>query len=361
MTPQEQQTAAAELTDMFEADNKSNKVFVDNAYINVDKLFDMPVSLRLGRQNLMYGTGFVLFDGQSQTASTSMYFDGIKLTWSASDKVKIDFLYFKDQENNRSIDYFADDVDDEDDITLTGAYLTAHCPVIGGQQEFYVLNREDENSKKDISMYGLRLSDKFDFGLDYSGEIAFQTGDAANGEDQEALGYKLQTGYTFDLPAKPRFFIGYTSLEGDDPCSDDYEGWDVFYGGWPQFGDLLAWMYVNLNTSALNHIAPNSPGTSSVTGEAAYTNLNLAIVGLSTSYKKLFAEASYTQLRFDENVDYASGHDFGAYYQLKANYAYSKNLGFTVYAAMIKPGDAFKNVGMDDEAYEFFWETNLRF
>ena len=53
--------------------------------------------------------------------------------------------------------------------------------------------------------------------------------------------------------------------------------------------------------------------------------------------------------------------DFGDYYQAKASYAYSKNLSFSMYAAMIEPGCAFKDLGMNDEAYEFFWETNLKF
>ena len=329
-------------------DNKDNKVFVDNAYIDVKKLFNTPLTLRTGRQNLMYGTGFVLFDGQSQFASTSLYFDGIKLSFPIGDRAVVDCLYFKDEENNR-----ADDYPDDDDITLAGAYLTAHCPVLHGQQELYALNREDKNTDKDIWMYGLRLSDKFDFGLDYSGEIALQTGDAANGEDQDALGYKLQTGYTFDVPAKPRFFIGYTSLEGDDSDTSDFEGWDVFYGGWPQFGDLLAWMYVNIPPNKIGQ------GTTTVPGEATYTNLNMATVGLSSSYKKLFVEASYTDLKFEENV--AGSDDFGAYYQVRAHYAYSKNLSFAMYAAMIEPDKSFEDRGMRDEAYEFYWETRLKF
>ena len=374
LTSQEQDTIVAELTDAFEADNVSNKVFVDNAYINVNSLFEMPISLRFGRQNLMYGSGFVLFDGQSQTASTSLYFDGVKLSVKLGEKAVLDGLYFKDQENNRSEDYFSGPPSESgDDITLSGAYLTGHCPVIGtekkGQQELYALNRHDQSNKKNIWMYGLRLSDKFDFGLDYSCEFAYQTGDSGKRDsadimmDQDAMGYKLQAGYTLDVVAKPRFFLGYASLEGDDPGTSDYEGWDVFYGGWPQFGDLLAWMFVNVNSSLLNNIAANNPGTSTVTGEAAYTNLNLATAGLSISIDKFSAEASYTMLTFDEDVDtnYAKGDDFGDYYQLKASYAYTKNLSFSMYAATIEPGDAFKDKGLNDEAYEFFWETSLRF
>ena len=112
----------------WEEDNKSNKIFIDNAYININKIFNLPVNIRLGRQNLIYGSGFVLFDGQSQLASTSIYFDGIKIGWNISEKMNIDVLYFKDQENNRNNKV-------NDDITLSGAYLTSNYSAFIKKQE----------------------------------------------------------------------------------------------------------------------------------------------------------------------------------------------------------------------------------
>ena len=360
------------------ADNKSNKVFVDNAYINVDKLFDLPVSLKVGRQNLMYGTGFVLFDGQSQFASTSIYFDGVKLSTHLGENAVIDWLYFKDQENDRWLQDFGAEEDSADDITLAGAYLTAHCPVIGGQQEIYVLNRLDEGldteatpgDEKDIWMLGIRLSDKYDCGLDYSAEIAWQDGNFEGSRDQEAYGYKLDAGFTLkDVAPIPRLFVGYASLSGDDPQTEENERWDVFYGGWPQFGDLLAWKYVNAPPNTIGSMSNYDPRWnegSTVIEEAVYSNLNIAKAGIGIKLlENLATEFSYSLLRVDE-ADYidADGHwvensdDFGDFYQFKINYKYSPNLSFSVYLAMIEPGDAFVN---DDDAYEAFWETDLRF
>jgi len=344
--------SGASAKDFYE-DNRSNKIFVDNAYIDIHNLFHSNLDLKLGRQNLFYGSGFVIADGQSQMASTSVYFDGARLRWNISDAVTLDALYFKDQENTTNEAA-------EDDVTLTGVYFTSgKTPVIGGKQELYILNRNDENLKKDIFLYGARLSDKFKSGLDYSAEIGIQTGDFNATTDQDALGYKLDLGYTFNnVSIKPRFFIGYASLSGNDPNTADNESWDVFYGGWPQFGDLLAWKFVNIGGgNNISSYDPSYNSGSSYFGEAVFSNLHIATAGIGTKlFEKISVKASYSMLTIDET---AADDDFGDYYQVSVKYPYSKSLSFAAYAAMIDPGDAF---GTDtDKATEFFWEASFNF
>ena len=79
--------------------------------------------------------------------------------------------------------------------------------------------------------------------------------------------------------------------------------------------------------------------------------------------KNLSAKFSYGILTADEtDIDTTTGKkkddDIGDYYQLQAKYTYSQNLSFALYTAMIDPGDA--HIG-DDQAYEVFWETTLKF
>lgn len=337
-----------------EGDNRDNTIFLDNAYINARNMFDLPVDLTFGRQNLIYGSGFVVLDGQSQFASTSIYFDGVKLRWHATDKTSLDLLYMKDQEGNRNNSY-------DDDITLSGAYLTsAQCPFIG-KSELYVLNRNDEGLKKDIWMYGLRLSDKLANGFDYSVEGAIQRGDVDT-QNQDAYGYKLDAGYTFkDAAMTPRIYLGYGFMSGDDTnTSDDNEGWDVFYGGWPQFGDLLAWKYVNVaGANALANVYTYNK-LSSTGGEATYGNFSIATLGASANLlENLSANLSYSLLTFDE-VTAGLDDDFGDYYQAKLKYKYNKQLSFSLYGALLDPGDAFGSTQQDD-ATEVYWESDFRF
>jgi hypothetical protein len=355
-------------------ENMDSNVFVDNAWIEANNLFNQPLTLKAGRQNLMYGSGFVLFDGQSQSGSTAIYFDGIKLGLKLGQSALLEGLYFKDQENNRSNAV-------EDDITLAGAYLTSNCPVLGNTQELYLLNRRDEKlaingvqATKDIWMAGLRISDMLDvggeneFGLNYSGEIAYQFGrfaefpgsTAQNDIDQKSLGYKLDAGLKFkNVLFTPRLFANYTFMEGNDPGTDDNERWDVFYGGWPQFGDLLAFKYLNVGpNNAIAYYDANYNQGSTVPGEAVYSNLKVATLGIGSNLTaSLYADLSYSLLTIDQ-PDPGRDDDFGDYYQINLRYAYSPNLSFAIYSGLIDPGKAFL---YDDNAYEFFWETQLRF
>jgi hypothetical protein len=223
-------------------------------------------------------------------------------------------------------------------------------------------------------MYGLRLSDKLDCGFDYSLEAAIQTGDAyenAAGKDvdQDAFGTKLGVGYTFkEMDMKPRLYLGYAYLTGDeDPNDDDNERWDVFYGGHaPQFGDIIAFKY--LNVGGLNSIAntydPTYNQLSSTGGEAVYSNLeNITIGAMAKPFDKFSANISWSMLEADET---APGFDdeIGDVFQLILKYQYSKKLRFMLYGALFEAGDAFDDgTGTydEDDATEIFLEADFRF
>jgi hypothetical protein len=357
---------------MWEIDNMSNKVFVDNAYIDIKA----PINFRIGRQNVMYGSGFVLFDGNSQFGSTSIFLDGIKASFKLNDNVTLDGLYFKDWEGSRDNESQGDD-----DITVGGFYLTNKvCPLTGAKQELYALNRTDQGLHKDIWMYGLRMSDKMDCGFDYSLEGAIQTGDAgetALGKtiDQDAYGLKLGGGYTFkDVSMTPRIYLGYAFLSGDDDSTDDdSDRWDVFYGGHaPQFGDIIAFKY--LNVGEYNVIARTYDlgynELSSTGGEAVYSNLENITIGASANLlKNLSAKVSWSMLEADEThttlAGYSFDDDIGDVYQLTLKYKYTDKLAFTLYGAMFDPGDAFDDndplTDYEDSASELFLEADYRF
>jgi hypothetical protein len=137
------------------------------------------------------------------------------------------------------------------------------------------------------------------------------------------------------------------------------ERWDVYYGGWPQFGDLLAWKYVNIGPD--NRIAAYDPGYadgSSTPGEVVYSNLEMLTLGLSAEpTDALSLRFSASDMSVHQSM--TGDTDFGNYYQLNATYRYTGKLSFGMYAARIDPGGAF-GAGAD-AATEIYGEMKLNF
>lgn len=342
--------------DRWEEENKSNKFFVDAAYIDVKGFFGLPLDVQAGRQNLFYGSGWVICDGQSQYGSTSTYMDGVRLVWRMSSTVSLDALYFKDEEKRR-------DDTTPDDITFGGFYLTAESLFPSSRGEVYALTRFDQTTGKEIYMAGARVSGRYESGLDVSAEGALQTGRFNRELDQNAYGIKLDLGFTFDeIATSPRLFGGLVRLTGDDTGtgSAENEAWDVFYGGWPQYGDLLAWKYINAGADNAIAIYDSSYAAgSTVAGEVVYANFNMITIGLEgRPVEALKVNVSLSRLVADQ-TNPGIGDDIGDYYQLTGEYRYSQHLAMGLYAALIDPGNAFG--GGSDPASEAFWEMTLSF
>jgi hypothetical protein len=59
-----------------------DEVIIDNLYLDLKKVFGLPLDLRIGRQDFlgkdMYGEGFLILDGTPGDGSRSFYFNAIK-------------------------------------------------------------------------------------------------------------------------------------------------------------------------------------------------------------------------------------------------------------------------------------------
>lgn len=330
-------------------DNQSNKVFVDQAWLDLAEFAGLPVDLRLGRQAAMYGDGFVLFDGQSQMASTSVYLDGARAVWHAAPRLDVDAFGYLDQENAR-------DNGSDDDIYLMGVYMRGRgLAGEASEQELYGVRRVDQVLDRDILMAGARVKGDLAERLTYRFEGALQRGDIGRDGEQEAHALRAQLDVRLPLVT---VFGRHVRMSGDDPDTEANERWDVMYGGWPQFGDLLAWKYVNVGPhNALWQVDMNYNENSSTGGEAVYSNLVMTTLGARWQPNSVIkAEASWSLLRFHE---VAGDDDFGDYWQVSLKYQYSPAVSFAAYGAMIDPGEAFGDDA--DPATEVYLETMVRF
>lgn len=237
------------------------------AYIETRNTFGYPVRVRLGRQEMKLGKGWLVDD--IATAIIGRSFDGIRLSFQR-DGWDIDGWWYKLSES------FAGD-DDIDFYGIYGTYsgleslnvsgywmfvrdgTTANDTTLGTAGE-WIEDRigVDEYEPTQLHTVGARL-----FGvtgaLDYDWELAYQFGEADNvgalfvpvlyGDNDaefDALASDLTLGYTLDMAWQPRIYVGGAFFEGED--DRDF-----------QFGDRLLHGLVDTRSSiSFNRLFSNN-------------------------------------------------------------------------------------------------------
>ena len=79
------------------ADNSSKQrfpdvLFIDNFYVQYDGMMDGQLSMRLGRQDMSFGSKRIISDGTGGDGSRSAYFDALRLTWKPQKGQSLDFF-----------------------------------------------------------------------------------------------------------------------------------------------------------------------------------------------------------------------------------------------------------------------------
>lgn len=224
-----------------------NLIVIDNSYIQLSEPFGTPISLRLGRQDLAYGEGFLVKEGTPADESRTLYFDAIRLTVDLGESNTADIFAAKINE------YWRQDVlsgvsrDDED---LYGVYLTNRS-LEDHHIELYGLHRE--HPAQNTTAIGTRLSGKLIESLSYGAEYTQQFGKYNEraglswiepDADRDAWGWYVHTSYQPDLAWKPLIKLGCYMTSGDDQdTSGTYEQWDSLYSEWPKYSEL--YFYTN--------------------------------------------------------------------------------------------------------------------
>ncbi|MCK5861666.1 MAG: alginate export family protein [Candidatus Hydrogenedentes bacterium] len=224
-------------------------VLLHQGYIEMRKLFDQPLRLRIGRQELFFGKGFLV--SNLIVPSQFISFDALRLTY-AVDNLVVDAFASKLNENNPG---------DDDDVDFYGVYGTysGFAPLNISAYYFYLHDQSEiaraENtqlgrwindwrgydySTTQFHTVGTRLFGKYE-GFDYDLEVAYQFGKASHlgslfkntgsnfGDtdaryDNWAIDAKL--GYTFrDTMWQPRIYMQGVLLQGEDNR-------DISFGEW---------------------------------------------------------------------------------------------------------------------------------
>ena len=230
-----------------------DEVAVDNLYLDWQRVGGLPVSLRVGRQDLAYGRGLILQEGTPLDGSRTAYFDACKATLHLDNlKSTLDLLciHNRGDESDRLRPYRWDDVRKpvcEYDMDARGLYFRSNYLEDHELGFYYLYTREKPLEAFDappftrnrVHTVGLPLTGRMG-PWDYYAELACQWG--RHGEArQRARAFASDLGYTFrDLAWTPRLHASYEYFSGDDPHTGRHEGWDPLFGRWSRTSEIVA-------------------------------------------------------------------------------------------------------------------------
>ena len=199
--------------DRWDRDDWNNDdVYIYQAYVEAANIGDSIFSLRVGRQELAYGTEMLLgnrdfYDGLS--------YDAIKGIFAFSDNSRLDLFWAKINESQLSGDH------DDDDTTMYGAYFSTQS--LGGSQigmDAYGVYWNDNWADVESSWVGVRFFREALHGWHFSAELAYQFGDIAT-TDLSAWAFEGFVGYTWDNPTNAGIHFGLTLATGEDFGNSD--------------------------------------------------------------------------------------------------------------------------------------------
>ncbi len=240
----------------------TSDIALSQGYINLKALFYPPLTLRLGRQPIVWGRGFVLGSGllpslaargndlhASITANEFTdftAFDAVRGTIDLSNvggmslPLTVDTVYIKLNENTTGL---------PDDVNLMGLNISSRFDSMNAEAETYFLSKRDKNTNAGtppsdndgtVNTLGVRGSLQPVEGASVFSELAYQFGDRTSdpdgaligGDGQQAWAFNLGLEYTFaDVATTPKLGWEWIFWSGKD-IDGGASGWDPIARGY---------------------------------------------------------------------------------------------------------------------------------
>lgn len=255
-----------------------HEIFIDNLYLKWRRAFRMPVTLTLGRQNIMLDEGFVVMDGHPLDGSRSISFNAARADIQLGKRGNLTLFYTYQPETDNILPVI--NVKDQPLIEQPYEGFGAYYKTRFGKADislYYIRKNIDPTdtirSESGINTYGARLQLPLLKDLSITGEAAFQDGwigysspqiqnqstenrsldymeiaadSGSNRMDRSAFGgyfhldYKIKR--VFPLPDQITF--GGIYLSGNDMNTGEYKAWDPLFSRWPKWSESFIYTQI---------------------------------------------------------------------------------------------------------------------
>ncbi|HSQ34817.1 MAG TPA: hypothetical protein VLQ89_02390 [Candidatus Binatia bacterium] len=311
-----------------------NEVFFDQLNVRWKNPGHLPLTLTVGRQELMLGEGFVIMDGGPLDGSRSAYFNALRLDYTLKKENTLSFFFMRQPRTDTLLPRL-NDVDQamvEQEEQGIGLYFSGRIDKTG--LETYLFRKDAFAAGPlpagAVHVAGARVVHPFSAALSLTAEGAVELGTLGEYRRSGLGGYfhlDQRTAWRFPLPAQ--LTLGAIYLSGDDPATEGCEGWDPAFSRWPKWSESLIYLQARETRVAdwSNFI--------SLYGSLMFEPLEK--VKLSLALHTLAAPEKPAA----NAVLSGSGKNRGILFIAKVIYELSKNLAGHVIWESFKPGDYY--------------------
>ena len=332
-----------------------DELIIENLYIDAKNIFQFPVDLRIGRQELLYGDGLLVADGTSSDRERTSYFNAVKSTLRFSKNNNVDLVYINDPKTdeflpslrsgaNTSSSYLHHKriltTSDEQGVIVYSRYRFENGLSL---EPYYIYKREGSiaggrtASKPALAVHTFGTRSVYDNDMwKLSGEFAGQTGEYGDGKGRTGYGANVYVSRLLkDTMWQPEFELGYTYLSGDDAKTGTNEGWDPLFSRWNSWSKFYSSSFTT--ETGINSYWTNLQMYRATTRLDFVPGTNLSI--------------SYNYLRANETTNITgsaasylsnSGKERGHLAQARLNFKLTKNVdGYLAYEYFF-PGDFYR-------------------
>lgn len=305
----------------------TDNIDLHQAYFNVNKLFDLPFNLKLGRMELSYGPQRLI--GAVGWHNVGRSFDGGILQLN-TEKVVIDFFTAQTHESGK--------IGDTNDFNLMGAYAVLKMVDNYKIQPFIIGELE---AGTDLSRYTAGIYIIGNIGnLSHEVEGAYQLGSINENVDIAAYMFALNLNYTFNSPIKPSIGAGIDYLSGDDGTDDKYNIFNTLYAtNHKYYGFMDYFINIPNNTYGL--------GLTDIHAKLAISPASKFKAALAFHLFNSVEEFKYFTLAEPGGNTSTS---FGSEIDLTLIYSYNSAVKFQGGFSLFSPGDIFKQTKGEDTA-----------
>lgn len=312
-------------------------VQVVQAYVQSSEVFYSPLTVKVGRQYLNYGTGFLISDAEKE-----INFDVVRSIWDFY-PVIVDAVWGKLQD--RSTDFLTPTGADDAQFYLVNAHYAADIWNV----EAYLIGINDSGSGSQPVTIGFRGDVTPVDGLDVWGEFDFQLNEYSDTRDLSAFALNAGGSYAVNGGWNPVIEVeGVYATGADGSGTGDYEGFQELF-------EYNYWGYVF--SPKIENIAFINAAISVTPAE------NLTLTVDYYHYWQVEETAfSHGDVNQDNggvaNVTNGLDNNLGDEIDVIVDYDYTEDVSTQLYAAWFLPGDAFSD---DDTAFEIRGEILVSF